>query len=522
MRILLVQPTPFEEGRLGLENIMWLSEPVALTAVAGAVPEHEIEILDLRLEPENALAHTINRFRPDIVGTTSMTTDAYQAKAVLRTAKRMRPNALTLIGGHHPTLSPEEFREPYIDIIVKGEGELTFAEICAVRQAAIDNTRAEVVDAVALANQTAEGLSGVDGIEFSAGDRGWLSTEKRNQQKALDDLPRPRRDLVHKYYGRYFFTVAQPMASIFTSRGCSFDCNFCAIWEFYDRRVRYLSAEGIADQMAACEEPFIFLLDDNFLTDHKRLRRLVEVLRERKIEKHWMTQGRTDFIASHPELMADLASVGLMSVLSGFESNDEDALAALNKSNTVENNRRAMQILRDNGIQSTGIFMARTDFEKEDFDALYDYINDLGVVAPIVTIHTPLPGTQLERKMKQDLLTEDRRFFDLLHAVTPTKLPREQFYEQFARQLWATMPSTMKALSPSQLWKRKAFWMRALPNVPRFVYNARRNRIVHSDPKSYLNDEVGVLDGKARTNFADKAKVTAIPSGSKKLPILAS
>ncbi|MEQ8978780.1 MAG: cobalamin B12-binding domain-containing protein, partial [Deltaproteobacteria bacterium] len=229
MRILLVQPTPFEEGRLGLENIMWLSEPVALTAVAGAVPEHEIEILDLRLEPENALAHTINRFRPDIVGTTSMTTDAYQAKAVLRTAKRMRPNVLTLIGGHHPTLSPEEFREPYIDIIVKGEGELTFAEICTVRQAAIDNTRAEVVDAEALANQTAEGLSGVDGIEFSAGDRGWLSTEKRNQQKALDDLPRPRRDLVHKYYGRYFFTVAQPMASIFTSRGCSFDCNFCAI-----------------------------------------------------------------------------------------------------------------------------------------------------------------------------------------------------------------------------------------------------------------------------------------------------
>ena len=526
MRILLVQPTPFEEGRLGLENVVWLSEPVALTAVAGAVPDDEVEIVDLRLEPENALAHAIRRFRPDIVGTTSMTTDAYQAKAVLRTAKKMLPNVLTLIGGHHPTLSPEEFREPYVDVIVKGEGELTFEAICNARRALID----QVTDPEELAQKTWTALEEIDGLEMQAGERGWLSTPKRDQQRALDSLPRPRRDLIAKYRGGYFFTVARPMASIFTSRGCSFDCNFCAIWEFYDRRVRYLSAEGIADQMAACDEPFIFLLDDNFLTDHKRLRRLVTVLRERKIDKQWMTQGRTDFIAQHPDLMKDLASVGLMGVLSGFESNDEDALAALNKGNTVENNRRAMEILRDNGIQSTGIFMARTDFEEKDFDALYDYINDLGVVAPIVTIHTPLPGTQLERKMKDKLLTRDRRFYDLLHAVTPTKLPREEFYANFARQLWATMPSTMKALREGKLLRRRKFWLRALPNVPRFLWEARCNRKVHSDPRSYMNDEVGVLDGKARTQFGDRASVTQLQprptnknkSTNKKLPILAS
>src|SRR5262245_56126611 len=102
MRILLVQPSPFEEGRLGLENVVWLSEPVALTAVAGAVPGHEVQILDLRLEPENTLPRVIKAFRPDIVGTTSMTTDAYQAKAVLRTAKTMLPECLTVVGGHHP------------------------------------------------------------------------------------------------------------------------------------------------------------------------------------------------------------------------------------------------------------------------------------------------------------------------------------------------------------------------------------------------------------------------------------
>src|SRR5688500_14236866 len=236
MRILLVQPSPFEEGRLGLENIMWLSEPVALTAVAASVPNHDVEIVDLRLEPENTLAHVLRRFRPDVVGTTSMTTDAYQAKAVLRMAKTMLPDCLTLVGGHHPTLSPYEFHEPFIDVIVKGEGELTFGELIAAHHEVVKadprGREPSRERAARILERTRERLAKVDGIRFRAANGEWLETPKREQQRSLDALPPPRRDLVKKYYGRYFFTVAQPMASIFTSRGCSFDCNFCAIWEF--------------------------------------------------------------------------------------------------------------------------------------------------------------------------------------------------------------------------------------------------------------------------------------------------
>ena len=250
------------------------------------------------------------------------------------------------------------------------------------------------------------------------------------------------------------------------------------------------------------------------------LERLVEVLRERGIKKHWMTQGRTDFIADNPELIADLASVGLMSVLSGFESNDDDALAALEKGNSVEKNRRAAQILADNGIQSTGIFMVRPDFDETDFDRLFDYINDLGIVVPIITIWTPLPGTQLEKKLAGETLTQDRRFYDLLHAVTKTKLPRAQFYENFTRQSYGTMPSVKKALSPRRLWKKRDFWMSVLPNVPRYVLETWRYRNVHHNPESYLRDEVGVLDGRAVTKFSPKAPVEKQAAGGARLPVL--
>ena len=339
---------------------MWLSEPVALTSIAAMVTDrHEVRILDLRLEPEDVLARTLSSFRPDIVGTTSMTTDAYQAKAVLRMARRMVPEALTVIGGHMPTLSPAEFDEDYVDVVVQGEGELTFREI-------VDRW----VDQRAHGDRTFAGICGTrwrdpTGVRRVEG--------KRPQTVDLDALPAPERSLIDAYRGRYFYTAVRPIASIFTSRGCSFDCNFCAIWEFYERRVRYLSAAKIVDQMEACEERFIFVLDDNFLVNKRRLNELCDEMERRGLRKYWMTQGRTDFVADNPDLIRRLAKNGLCGLLSGYETNDDDQLAALRKKSTYDKNIRANRLMAELGIWSTGIFMVRPDYTEAQFDSLYEY-----------------------------------------------------------------------------------------------------------------------------------------------------
>ena len=221
--------------------------------------------------------------------------------------------------------------------------------------------------------------------------------------------------------------------------------------------------------MEACEEDFIFLLDDNFLTNKQRLERLCEELEERKLGKYWMTQGRTDFIAKYPELIARLADVGLAGILSGYETNDEDALEGLNKRNTLENNRAASRILRENGILSTGIFMVRPDFEEKDFDALYAYIEDLGVTFPLVTILTPLPGTEMYRKYEDQLLTKDFRLYDLLHPVIETKLPREEFYKNFTRYRSIYRKNRNGWLTPKVAWRRRDFLRKLLPGMPRTI-----------------------------------------------------
>jgi hopanoid C-3 methylase len=486
MRILLVQPAPFEERRLGLENTVWRSEPVSLTSIAAMVPEHEVKILDMRIEKPNALPELMSTWRPDIVGTTAMTTDAYQAQAVLRLARQIVPQALTVIGGHHCTMNTESYYVDWVDAIVKGEGELLFREI-------VD--RWEAAGPTARGTARLDGLQGLD-VRLPDGTR-WRGGKARNAP-SLDALPAPARHLISQYHGQYFFLAAKPMASLFTSRGCSFDCNFCAIWEFYDRRTRFLSADVIADRMAACTEPFIFLLDDNFMTRVDRLERLATVLEQRKIKKFWMTQGRSDFIANNPELVARLAGVGLMGVLSGYETNNADALEGLRKRSTLDNNTRAARILKDNGIISTGIFMVRPEFEKKDFDELYDYIEQLGVAIPLVTILTPLPGTEMWKKHRHELLTEDFRLFDLLHAVTPTRLPREEFYRNYVAWRRVGKTSMRNFFDRKTMMKRWPFYLRALPNFPGMVVNRVRYQRIQFDHRSYLRDEAGIISERAQ------------------------
>jgi radical SAM superfamily enzyme YgiQ (UPF0313 family) len=498
-RVLLVQPAPFQGARPGLESVIWLSEPVALTSLAGSIEvRHDVRILDLRLERPSALREELARFRPHIVGVSSMTTDVYNARRVAYETKLFDPNILTVIGGHHPTMCYDEFHLPFLDAIALGEAEETFAEICDLRAKTGED------------RWDRDFLLGVRGIVVNT-TKGQVKTPARPQIPNLDDLPLPARHLLKKrgYTDHYFFTAAKPLASMFTSRGCAYDCNFCAIWEFYERKVRYLSAKRICDQLELMPEKFVFFLDDNFLTSDRRLEELHDEMKRRKIDKFWMSQGRSDAVVSQPELVKKLRDVGMRGLLSGYETNDQEKLAFLRKRNSVRKNELGANILAELGIFSTGIFMVRPDFEKDDFQMLYEYMDSLRIAVPIVTIWTPLPGTQLYREKKDELITDDLRLYDLLHAVVETKLPREEFYKNFCQSQFYGSTSMGKALTSAVMLKNGSFWAAMAKSIPEFVYKRQQYKNFHYDYRNYLRDEEGRLRPSRSSTLA-----------SKKLPLL--
>lgn len=175
LKILLVQPASFEAGRIGLENVIWQAERVALTSMAAMVsPAHEVRLLDMRLEENTKLNRALLEFRPDIVGTTSMTTDCRQAKAVLEMAKAtLGFEVFTIVSGRYATLSPEDFEEVAVDAMCLGEDEETFKDL---------------IDYLAEGNP-AQALFNINGLRFRSTACGeYFTTAKRERRKSSDEF----------------------------------------------------------------------------------------------------------------------------------------------------------------------------------------------------------------------------------------------------------------------------------------------------------------------------------------------
>lgn len=138
--------------------------------------------------------------------------------------------------------------------------------------------------------------------------------------------------------------------------------------------------------------------------------------------------------------------------------------------------------------------MARADWTREQFEQLYEVVRGLAVAIPLFTILTPLPGTELYRVYKDQLLTTDHRLFDLLHAVLPTRLPRPEFYSLMCRFYEETKSSVGWAMR-TMVKRRPAFVARIMPGMVWFYARTFRYQRIHYDPASFLRDEEGLLTG---------------------------
>lgn len=417
MRVLLVQPPPPPEY-IGFRRTA-LPEPVALEAIGAiALPHHDVTILDMRLE--HNFDERMHEFQPDVVGVTCLTTEVYNAQSLLMRAKEIDDDVFTVVGGLHASLMPVDFQRPYVDGIVLGEGEQAFARLLEVLDRSRSNGRSQ------------SEMGTIDGLAWRREDNDWVFNKPQPLIASLDDLRMPARHLTEKYADDYFFLFDQPHGCMTTSRGCPYRCTFCSVWKFYRNRCRYMSAKRVVDELETIKPKHVAFLDDNFLAHVPRAWKILELLKERGIEKEFGVQGRTDTIAKQPDLIAAWREMGLETILIGFEAASQRKLDQISKGATIEQNERAMEVLDSLGVKMWGAFIVDPDFTRDDFQELKRYREEHAIIYPQFTILTPLPGTDFYEQNKSSLLTTDYRLFDALHAVMPTRLPREEFYKEFA------------------------------------------------------------------------------------------
>lgn len=408
MRILLVQPDWRSEG-IGF-RLAAMPEPLGLEMVAAGSDDHEFRILDMRLDKD--LAGALEEFSPDVVAVTALTPEVYAAQEVLSQAKQFNKDIFTVVGGHHVSLLPQDFQLPQVDAIAIGESELVFPQLLAE----LSNSRQFLK---------------TPNLIWRNRNREFVRNPAGSFKLDMDRLPLPRWDLTDKYRSEYFFLFDKPDTSVATGRGCPYRCNFCSVWVFYGGRTRQMSAERVVKEVANVETDHITFVDDNFLMNHKRENAIADLIRAEGIKKRFSMECRTDSIVRHPELVEKWVGVGLYAVLLGLEGSDE-TLESVNKKNTSKINDEAIRILHDNGVIIWGAFIADPAWDTDDFRRLREYVDSREITHTQFTVLTPLPGSQLWQDRYDDLLTHDYSCYDCLHAVLPTKLPREQFYRQFA------------------------------------------------------------------------------------------
>jgi len=452
MKILLIEPAK-SPVTVGGEDVL-LFEPLALEYVAaGVAPHHDVRILDLRID--GSWQATLSEFKPDVVGITAYTVHVKPVRKLCERVKEWNPGVLTVVGGHHATVRPDDFVSPDIDLVVVGEGVDSFREIVARRE-------------------VCRGFESLRGVAVCDGDRlVWGPTRALTE---IDTAPVPRRELTAKYRDRYYSEWLKPLASMRTSKGCPFRCSFCAQWK--TARGRYLrrSVHGVLSELASIDEECVFFADDESLVDVERMRALADGIIASGIRKRIFLYGRSDTIASHPELLEAWREAGLERVFVGLEFHRDEDLRFVGKSSTVEDNARAVKVLSDLAIDIYASFIVRPNFERGDFVGLRRYCRELELDFATFAVLTPLPGTDLYDQVEGQLLTHDTDLFDFIHTVMPTQLPLEEFFDELIGLYRHAVPLNR------QLSLLKKFPARELPAVfGRSARAYRRMKSMHQD-----------------------------------------
>jgi magnesium-protoporphyrin IX monomethyl ester (oxidative) cyclase len=371
--------------------------------------------------PFEEIKQEIQNRKPDIVGISGpFTCQIENSIKVSNLAKEVNPNILTVMGGPHVTLVPKEFLEEAkdLDIAVTGEGEYAMIEI-------------------AQAFEGKKQLSEVLGIAYRQGGKVMVNPP-RPLIEDLDALPYPAYDLVNmeQYLNpeKIGYRSFQDRAiSMITSRGCPFNCCFCAVHLHMGQAFRAHSAEYVLNHIQYVVEKFkvknIFFEDDNLTLNIKRFEAICDGIIQRKIKIGWETPNGVRADCLNIELLKKMKQSGCKSVFVGVESGDQQILdnvicKSLDLNRVVEFAKNARQI----GLKTGAFYIIGFPGEKkENMQRTVDFA--LGLkrdydVGMHLFMATPSYGTKLYDECKsKGYIQQDLTWNAFAQARQPKGMP---------------------------------------------------------------------------------------------------
>ncbi len=319
----------------------------------------------------------LKKRQPDIVGLTASTLSYKSGLKIIKLAKEVNPNILTIMGGPHVTFWDTQALEecPQLDVVIRREGEYTLLEL-------VQKVEAK------------QGFQDVLGITYRI-DGKIVKNEDRPYIENLDELPFPARHLwpmeqLRKYEDVLYLT---------TSRGCVFWCNFCATVRMHGRKYRWRSPENVADELELLHKNYgvvtFTFCDDAFTVDQARTEKLCKEILNRKLQIKWNCGTRVDMLTK--ELLVKMKEAGCISVWFGVESGSQQVLDEMKKGITTEQTIKVLGWVREVGLKPVpNVILGFPSETKKTAWKTIKYAEKLSPKdVPFYNIATPFPGTPM-------------------------------------------------------------------------------------------------------------------------------
>ncbi|MFX0064950.1 MAG: B12-binding domain-containing radical SAM protein [Candidatus Hermodarchaeota archaeon] len=339
--------------------------PIGLAYIASIAQEsNEVKILDENVEKvdiKKELAH----FQPDIVLSTATTPSYPRAIEIMKLSKEK--GAKTIMGGVHVTFRPASALRLGVDIVVRGEGELTFSQL--------------------LSNYST--LETVKGISFKKNGQIYHNPDQELIQN-LDSLPNPAYHLFN--LDRY------RIISLITSRGCPFSCTYCSATHFWKKKVRYRSILNVMEEIKLLYHNYNFrffrFMDSSFTIREKRTEDLCQALIDENLSIIWSCEARPDQLSG--ELLESMFASGCRLVCLGVDSASQEILNRSHRKVESQDIWNTITRIKAKGMQVRAY--VTFGFPGESIETTKQTIAYLKKYRPsqiLLSLATAYPGTKL-------------------------------------------------------------------------------------------------------------------------------
>lgn len=371
--------------------------PMGILYIASALEQHgfDVRIIDANLG-NLTMDEVVWRCRDSsVVGISCNYAPLHNVTLHLCAAlKRVNPHIRTVVGGNHATaLSKMLLRQSHgtIDYIVRGQGETVFPHLMRTVEHNL-----------------------VYGISYVDKEGNVIENPDAPSICNLDYIPLPAYHLLDmELYDRY---------NIVTSRGCPYNCRYCASNVITKGKVLYRSPDCIVEEIQLLVKKYgnkhFWFCDDTFTSNYRHTDALLDCLLENQVDISWSCLTRVNL--TRPELLRKMKRAGCKYISYGVESGDEAILRAMDKRITLDAVRSALLMTKAAGIDMYLFFII--GYPGDTLDSVrksFDLIREVQPTGVGMNVLIPLPGTPLwDDLVAKGLLDPDAIEWDRLFTRT--------------------------------------------------------------------------------------------------------